>query len=413
MKTLSSSALFAVGLPLFCSLPQAHAQFMMPIETEGDDTINVLLRNPENSKLATKDQLKADVDFHTDVKVLEFLEALTDGSGTIVKVSGKVGQAIDFGGGMSSVAGLPGTRLDISAIKGEFLYAGARWKPTGKHKAIIICIKEGIVGINVDRLGPLGATEDNKPQKFDPADLEALSGKKVRWAGSVTKLETDGHKCTVLLSSKEDDRGNKTLYVVSLPVPRDTGAKPRPGDTVVFEGVLQQGAIVKERGFFKDHFDKVSEKTITLLLAEPTILSIETKSEHPVATVETVEAIETTIALSIKPFSFNPCPISDRLQGLIKKYDLETAFGVARAGYAATMKEKGVAIELKDDWGMPFVFKSDKLPEVKFRRGQIGIVAEEIYVKEGTEALVGGKTYQYKGQKWLAVEGQPAKKTGK
>lgn len=141
----------------------------------------------------------------------------------------------------------------------------------------------------------LQTASDKGPQKFGPADFEGLYGKKVKWAGSVTKLETDGCTCTVLLSSKEDDRGHKTLYVVSLPVPRDIPALPQRGDTVVFEGILQEGVIVKEKGFWKDYFDKVvTEKTITLLLSEPKILSI--------TTAETVmQEVKEIILEDIKP----------------------------------------------------------------------------------------------------------------
>lgn len=137
------------------SAPQAATS----VETNGDQTINVWLRDPDNNKAAKRDDIKADTTFHSVLTVLDQDYPLVSGeAGSIVKVKGKAGYGMTFGPGggkLESVAGLPGTTLDISAITGEFVYAGARWKPTGKGKATIVCVKEGIVAENVDNLGPV------------------------------------------------------------------------------------------------------------------------------------------------------------------------------------------------------------------------------------------------------------------
>ncbi len=132
-----------------------------------------------------------------------------------------------------------------------------------------------------------------------------------------------------------------------------------------------------------------------------------------VAPPTVVEAIETTIAVSMKPFSFfGPCPISERLQALIDKYDAGMVFGVAQAGYGAVKKDKGIAIELSDTWVMPLVFKSEKLPEVKFRRGKIGVVDAEIFVAEGTEVLINGVLLQFSCRKNGLPEPETPKSPG-
>ena len=113
-----------------------------------------------------------------------------------------------------------------------------------------------------------------------------------------------------------------------------------------------------------------------------------------------VEAIDVSIVISMRPSPF-PCPISDRLQALMKKYALETIYGIMRTGTMFVKKENGVTIPLKDDWSMPFIFKADMIPVVRFRRGEIGIENKEIHVKEGTESLVGDNVYIYENRKWV------------
>jgi hypothetical protein len=150
-----------------------------------------------------------------------------------------------------------------------------------------------------------------------------------------------------------------------------------------------------------------------------------------IAPAETVEAIEVTIAVSgaaaksttsqggveYSPgFSTTPMfntpvlmshsseNLSQRLQALIKKYDAETVMGALTSGIPMVIKKNGVAFQLTSDWGMPFQFSTGKdvtIPVVKFRKGEIGIVDGEIYVKDQTEALVGEKAFVYTNQQWV------------
>jgi hypothetical protein len=121
-----------------------------------------------------------------------------------------------------------------------------------------------------------------------------------------------------------------------------------------------------------------------------------------VASSDTVEAIDVTIAVSMMASDFSP-KISDRLKSLLKKYDVDTVFGVASAGTTYLNKGKGFAIELKHDWSVPFNFTAAKLPLVKFRRGEVGVFETEIYVKDGTEALVGEKAYVFANKRWTRL----------
>jgi len=97
--------------------------------------------------------------------------------------------------------------------------------------------------------------------------------------------------------------------------------------------------------------------------------------------------------------------LSQRLQALIKKYDAETFMGYLTAGTPTVIQGNGVVFKLTKDWGTPFNFDTgnvDKIPEVKFRNGEVGIVEGEIYAKDGTEALVSGNTYVYTNHQWVS-----------
>jgi hypothetical protein len=129
-----------------------------------------------------------------------------------------------------------------------------------------------------------------------------------------------------------------------------------------------------------------------------------TSAQTDVASSDTVEAIDVTIAVSMMPSGI-PFKISDRLKSLIKKYDAGTVFGVGSAGTTYVNKGKGVAIELKPDWSEPPSVAGAKLRPVKFRKGEVGVVEAEIYVREGTEALVGGKIYEFLIKRWTGPVG--------
>jgi len=121
-----------------------------------------------------------------------------------------------------------------------------------------------------------------------------------------------------------------------------------------------------------------------------------------VASSDTVEAIEVTIAISI-PANGMRGELSDRLKALIKKYDAETVMGMMSAGTTFLNLAGGEAIEMKDDWSTPVSFASAKIPTVKFRKGEVGIYKTEIFVKEGTEALVNDKAYVFTNKQWTTL----------
>jgi hypothetical protein len=128
-------------------------------------------------------------------------------------------------------------------------------------------------------------------------------------------------------------------------------------------------------------------------------------AKNDVASSDTVEAIEVTIALSIPPDAMRG-EISDRLKALIKKYDAEMVMGMISAGTTFVNLAGGEAAELKDDWSAPFSFTAAKIPPVKFRKGKVGIYKTEIYLTEGTEALVNEKAYVFANNKWTAIAEQ-------
>lgn len=144
--------------------------------------------------------------------------------------------------------------------------------------------------------------------------------------------------------------------------------------------------------------------------AQPTADSKANQTQTPTASVakndlassDTVEAIEVTIAISIPPDGMRG-EISDRLKALIKKFDADMVMGVMNAGAEFLNLAGGEAVELKDDWSAPFSFTAAKIPPVKFRRGEVGIYKTEIFIKEGTEALVNEKAYVFANNKWTAL----------
>jgi hypothetical protein len=120
------------------------------------------------------------------------------------------------------------------------------------------------------------------------------------------------------------------------------------------------------------------------------------------ASTNTLEAIEVTIAISIPPDGMRG-EISDRLKTLIKKFDAEMVMGMISAGTEFRNLAGGEAVALKDEWSAPFNFTAAKIPPVKFRKGEVGIYKTEIFVKEGTEALVNEKAYVFTSNKWTAL----------
>jgi hypothetical protein len=125
-------------------------------------------------------------------------------------------------------------------------------------------------------------------------------------------------------------------------------------------------------------------------------------AKNDVVSTNTVEAIEVTIAISIPPDGMRG-EISDRLRTLIKKFDAETVMGMISAGTEFRNLAGGEAVELKDEWSAPFNFTAAKIPLVKFRKGEVGIYKTEMFVKEGTEALVDEKGYVFTNNKWTAL----------
>jgi hypothetical protein len=151
-----------VALILLLSPGRISGQPVMSIDgssQSSDGVLNIVLRNPgiTNIILTNKYDLSTNLDFHTDVRVLGFLDYVeTDTNMVLVKATGKVGFAVGSGGQLNRIAGLPGTRLNISAITNELIYANVGWTPRSTNQAVIICTTNAIIGVNVSarKLGP-------------------------------------------------------------------------------------------------------------------------------------------------------------------------------------------------------------------------------------------------------------------
>ena len=128
------------------------------------------------------------------------------------------------------------------------------------------------------------------------------------------------------------------------------------------------------------------------------------QTQTPGASSDTVEAIEATIALSIPPDMRGQ--LSGRLQALLKKFDAEMVTGTMSADTEVHNFSGGGGVELKDDWSVPCSFTADKIPPVKFRKGEIGLFKGNVMVREGTEALVNDRAYVFTNGKWTALAEQ-------
>ena len=246
-----------------------------------------------------------------------------------------------------------------------------------------------------DVTSPDGAAE------FKPDDLKRLTREHGRWIGSVTKVDTAKKRIEVLLYSESDTKGNEKVFIAVVTSPESGIVIPSVGDKVTVEGMLGDEFVSETEGVFKG-FDQIGRTTITV----PCTFAQKGMQPHMIsAPTETVEAIEVSIAISTQvSVQGFPCPISDRLKALIKKYDAETVMGGVAAGTECLNKGNGWAIELNEDWGTPFSFPpADSIPAVKFRKGEIGIVDKEIYVKFGTQAMVGKDAFVYTDRQWNAL----------
>jgi hypothetical protein len=152
-SSIATSALLFVCVLLSNSI--SLGQFVTSIDSSrqsSDGVLNIVLRNPgiTNIILTNKYEIATNLDFHTDVRVLGFLDYVeTDTNMVLVRAIGKVGFAVGDGGRLNRIAGLPGTKLNISTITNELIYANVGWTPRSTNQAMIICTTNQIIGINV------------------------------------------------------------------------------------------------------------------------------------------------------------------------------------------------------------------------------------------------------------------------
>jgi hypothetical protein len=116
-----------------------------------------------------------------------------------------------------------------------------------------------------------------------------------------------------------------------------------------------------------------------------------------------LDAIDLTIALCTDMIIPAPIELSDRLHDLIAEYELQAVLITGHPGFPTTFLENGYSTHLQETWGAPCSLASERLPDVAFRGGEIGVVDAEIYVKEGTETQVEGAVYRFEEGQWHRV----------
>jgi len=127
--------------------------------------------------------------------------------------------------------------------------------------------------------------------------------------------------------------------------------------------------------------------------------------EENYASKEVVQKIDATIAICAKHCLPGPPAISQRLHDLISTYVDEKFIGVREPGFWKVKIEDGWGIELKKDaWRLPCSFNAKKLDNILLRKGKIGIINKEIYIKEGTEAKVDDIVYVYQKGFWQKID---------
>lgn len=130
----------------------AQLEFCLPVE----EYTLVALQNPEISdvEISGSDMIDT-LEFRTDMVVEEGSGGLEETGNEsdktlLVRAKGKISYLSDSSSAdVKSLAGLPNTRIDITAIKGGFHYNNRIWYPTGSKKAFIVCVKDKVIGYNV------------------------------------------------------------------------------------------------------------------------------------------------------------------------------------------------------------------------------------------------------------------------
>jgi len=111
--------------------------------------------------------------------------------------------------------------------------------------------------------------------------------------------------------------------------------------------------------------------------------------------VDDLELVEVAIAIYACESSFNPCSLSSRIKNLISKHSNERY----QMSYS-TVSWRDFEATIHDDGKIEFIFQSDPPTAIQFRKGQIGIRNNEIYVQENTQMKIDGKLYTYRSGKW-------------
>lgn len=118
------------------------------------------------------------IELHTDVKILS-VEGETEQNEPIILCAGKITYLTEgpFSGKMRSLAGLPGTRLNISPLatnKQELHFLGKFWSPKADKPAVILITTNEIQVLNVEITDKSDQTaEDAKQQK--PIDRQGYT----------------------------------------------------------------------------------------------------------------------------------------------------------------------------------------------------------------------------------------------